>query len=67
VLTKVAPALVAAAILAFTAISLAQPQLSLISLSWVRRPVEPGDVGVARLSIAAYGSRPAQLGAWMSP
>lgn len=54
-LTKVAPALVAAAILAFTAISMAQPQLSLISLSWVRRPVEPGDVGVARLSIAAYG------------
>lgn len=47
-------------LLAFAVVSTvsvrAQPYLSLVSASWVKKPLEPGTLGVLRLSVAVYGS-----------
>jgi len=51
----VALAVVAVA-LAPTVLAEPSPYLSLASLTWVKRPVGPGDVGVVRLAVAAYGA-----------
>jgi uncharacterized repeat protein (TIGR01451 family) len=44
-----------AVVTAYAAFAEPSPYLSLVSATWVKRPSGPGDVGVVRLSVAAYG------------
>lgn len=36
-------------------LSLANPELSILSISWIKRPTRLGDIGVMRISLAVYG------------
>lgn len=44
-----------AAALSAAPLSSANPELSLVSVTWLKRPTRVGDVGVVRVALAAYG------------
>ncbi|MEM3138328.1 MAG: hypothetical protein QW760_07410, partial [Thermofilaceae archaeon] len=41
--------------LSVASLSSANPELSLVSVNWLKRPIRLGDIGVIRIALAVYG------------